>query len=1853
MAIENQSSTGATQNATQADQPQATDGEQSGGDGQLEKGTYEILRNRLHTHANSLKQRLAQLNTLRSEVFGSIPTELVSTQRITTEHNCVARDIASFGDSLLFGYNVHMGLKSETHLSDVFSIFLRDGDNLTRQPLTAIENKSFEGDFKELYKYYKGTRFSKFHVIGPHLYFVFQIGEDLKNVKSFKWLIEGDQLRYIDNRSDHEVKFPVQHEFKWTRTHRDLHRAGAHPHISIDDRVFVETVGGDLTIKIEDNTNDGAGIYSEPVSDADQTLDDAEIFYAILGNLILLRIKPFREDTYRYLVFNEKTSQAMRIDAIRDACVSLPEDHGLIFSNGYYLQTGLYKTFETGLTQLVFEKQLPSSNGEDYLYVFYNRKSGTYLLLSYNMISQTVATPTPCNGYSFFDDGKMLVFRSDANPQKHHALQIWQTPFVKEDLTTNGQTAGQTDSILYKIGNRDVVRAMSECNEILSLIDKDDSYSNLYVDLVKKTTDTMDTYFWLNKPETFHLDQTLAEIREVASTAIDEFEKVTRTRRETNSQLALIAKKAERTVAQTYKRRFQSIDDYVTVLASLRTLRGEVVSLQDLKYIDTAAVQKLEEQVKENTDKLSQRSVEFLLKEDSLAPYQSRVREQLATIEQLTKVTQAKTLHEDIDKTGKDLEMLIEIVSNLKINDATQRTRIIDNISSIYSQLNQTRAKLKGATKQLLGTEGKAEFHSQLKLLGQAVVNYLDVCDTPQRCDEYLTKMMVQLEELEGRFAEFDEFIVELAEKRDEIYAAFESKKLQLQEARNRRTIALLNAADRILGGVRSRVGQLKSIDQIHSYFAGDLMVEKIRDIVKELEKLEDSVKVDDIQSRLKTIREDAVRQLKDRQDLFVDGSNIIQLGKHKFTTNVQNLDLTTVFKDDQLYFHLTGTNYMQPVLESELHRDDETWSQEVISENRKVYRSEYLAKLIYDWISSEDSNLAHWFAMTEAEMNAAIQSFMAPRYQESYIKGVHDHDAAKILRVVLDKHQSLGVLRNPPQVRNLAMLFWLQEEWKLLDKKQVGFQLDGIKIVRQLFPSSQRNLALQGRLEQSISHFAEVSQLYNTSYATPAAIFLYDQMTTKGQFDFSADADHLLQGFKAYLQQKDGNERFLETVNSINHSTDRLEVVNQWLSAYLSQDSTLKKRILSHYVATDFIADATAQLESVTHPHDGVAEATEASVATQTDSENADQNDNSQTDASVNDESELTDGLLHWTIQEAALVFLLGDQTHSPHACQPIQIIDRLLGNHRLIENSRYRFDFYDFCDRLLIFQHQTVPKYQTYVAQKKSLLDRKRKELKLEQFQPKVLTSFVRNRLINEIYLPLIGNNLAKQMGAVGDQKRTDLMGLLLLVSPPGYGKTTLMEYLANRLGITFMKINGPAIGHHVTSLDPMEAPNASARQEVEKLNLALEMGDNVMIYLDDIQHCNPEFLQKFISLCDGQRKIEGVFAGETRTYDLRGKKVCVVMAGNPYTESGEKFQIPDMLSNRADTYNLGDVIGGSADAFEMSYLENCLTSNATLSLLQSRSQKDVYAIIEMATSEKGTNVSLEGSYSTGQINEMVDVMRKLIFVRNVLLKVNALYIESAAQADEYRTEPSFKLQGSYRDMNKIAERIVPVMNQKELEELIASHFENQAQTLTSAAEANLLKFKELINRMTAQQQQRWNDIKHAYKRNLVLGAAGQSDDKASQIIAQLSLFSEGLYEIRSALAQGASQLIESANDPQRFAMQDLTIQQIGGAVQQLVQFNQALDEIKDVLNRQAEATAQEAAKPTKIHVSNKVPATFMKVITGQFQVLQTWMEPILAIAENLEGGKQLKRAAKATQAHYQKIMDATDKDLTEDED
>lgn len=1736
---------------------------------QLERSTYEIIRNRLETHAGELRKRLEQLNDLRRDVFGSIPTELKGTERINTANNCVARDIVSIGNRLLFGYNVYIGLRTETRMEDVFSVYHCEGEHFVQESLDLLSDPNFEHDFKQLYKYYKDTSFHKFQVIGPYLYLVFQVGKTTSDIKGFKFLIEEGSLKYVDNRSDHEIKFPRQHGFEWKRTHRDLHRSGQHPHISIEDRIFVETVGGDLTVKVEDNTDDGLGIYREPVDDADQTLDDAEIFYATVGNLILLKIRPFKEDQYRYLVYNEKTQRVTRMDAIEQACVLLPEDHGLIFSNGFYLQSGDHKTFESGHRGLTFEKRIAAANGEDYLYVFYHRNTGHYILLSYNMIEQQVQTPQICNGFSLFDDGRQICFRSDENPVKHHALQVWQTPFVGNNITTEAKT----DSYLYKIGNREVVRAMAECSELINLIHKDDSYAGLYDDLVKKSGDIVDSYFWLGNSETFNLNETVSDVKAAATSAVDEFDKVIRVRQNTREQFDSTTTEAEKAISDANVRPYRQIDDFVHSLAQLRTTRGAVITLKELKYVDVAAVDQLEERIIDQTESLSQKCVSFLLRENSLKPYVDRVGSQQTAIEALTTVAQAKKLGDEITAGSGELEMLIDIVSNLKIDDATKRTQIIDNISTIYANLNKTRAQLKKKSQALMSVEGAAEFNSQLKLLSQAIVNYLDVCDSPQKCDEYLTKMMVQVEELEGRFSEFDEFIVQLAEKREEIYAAFDNKKLQLNEARNRRATALMSSADRILSGIQSRMSGFETVEEINSYFAADLMIEKVRDIVEQLGELDESVKVDDVQSRLKTVREDAVRQLRDKKELYVDGQNIIQFGEHKFSVNTQVLDLTTVLKDGDTWFHLSGTNYFEKVDDEVFETSRDVWDQAIVSENREVYRAEYLAFLILQQSMTHEPSIKDLAEYDEKQLTEHVQSFMAPRYAEGYVKGVHDHDAGIILRNLCKLTKKLDLLKHSATARVLANVFWNQLE--TTTKNNLSTKMKSLAEAQHLFGTINGRANYITQIESLIAAFVESSGFSEPRYAAPAAECLFDQLVIAKTFVVSSGATRLVAEFEKYIKREDQKGTLAQNLKSKTLSgVDRYQIVNDWIRSFLSH----KKLEFSDDV-----------------------------------------------------------------INEAAAIF--ADHTRGKLKvieADPVVSVEGLLGDHPQIESKNYELNYNQFMDRLRIFENETVPRYNNFVHLKKDLIDRRRNELRLEEFKPRVLTSFVRNKLINDVYLPMVGANLAKQMGVVGEDKRTDLMGLLLLISPPGYGKTTLMEYIANRLGITFVKINGPAIGHRVASLDPDEAPNASAREEVEKLNLALEMGDNVMIYLDDIQHCNPEFLQKFISLCDATRRIEGVFRGRTRTYDLRGRKVCVVMAGNPYTESGEKFQIPDMLANRADTYNLGDVIGDSLEAFELSYLENCLTSNSTLAKLNSRSRQDIYAIIDMAEHPDAPPKSLEGNYSIEEINEFVGVMRKLLVVRDVILRVNREYIDSAAQADDYRTEPAFKLQGSYRDMNKIAERIVPIMNDDELQVLIMSHYENQAQTLTTGAEANLLKFRKMIDQMDDEQEARWENICRTYKRNQVLGAAG-GDDQLSQIIAQMTTFSDGLHGISSTLDKGMKTMLSKDEDESE-SLQAVTLREIARVVGELAKFNETLESIKSSYEQHGETIANlpRHLSEHKIEVVNKVPNVILNVLRNQFRVLQTWMEPILKLAENNPDAESFVKASKATEANYKRLMD-----------
>lgn len=1612
----------------------------------LEQGTYEIIQNRLNKHGADLQARLAHLNAVRKEVFGTVETQLLATERITTQNKCIPRDMVSVGDRFIFGYNVHIGLRTETHINDVFSVYAYDDHAFHAKDNSLINSDKFLADFSELYKYYKDTQFTKFAELGPYLYMVFQIGKGANDIKSFKWKVLKEGLAYIDNRSDHEVVYPNQHEFTWKRTTRDMYREGMHPHISIEDLVFVETVKGDLTIKIEDNTEDGKGIYNEPVVQKEQTLDDAEIYYAIVGNLVFLKIKPYKEDAFRYIIYNSKIAEAVRVDEIGNSCVLLPDDHGVIFPKGFYLQTGEYKIFDLDIAPMQFQEMVASANGEDFLYIFSDLLSGTYALLVYNVIAQEVNMPTICHGYSLFPDGELCYFKGEDAPQNHHAVQIWQTPFE------SNSAPGKVDatSLIAKIGNKDLVRAMAECHEVLNLLSKEDSYANLYVDLVKKTTDIVDTYYWLKDTETHHLSEPLIEIKASASLAIDEFDKVVKIKKSTLEEQSNFSIKFNDLMTDIKTSRKEHIDEFVQLIAHLRVARGEVISLNDLRYVDVGLIKEYEEELANQNEKVSSQCVAFLLKEDSLHFYHDKIDDFNHSIENVQKVIEVSGLEEDVLKTSKELEMLIEVVSDLKIEDATQTTKIINNISEIYSRFNQITAVLKRKRKELQLVEGEAVFHSQLRLISQGVVNYLDISDTTQKCEEYLTKLLIQLEELEGKFSDFEEYLKKISEKREEIYNAFESRKVYLTEKLNKKTARLQSSADRIISGVSSRLAALDSVTAINGYMASDLMVDKLRNIIEELIEIGDTVKSDDIQSKLKSTKEEAVRQLRDKTELYT-GEGIINFGKHQFSVNNQNLDLSIVPRNNAMYFHITGTNFFEEIEKEEFLATRNVWNQVMVSENEHVYRAEYLAWLVFEELRNPPYIVSDVITWSDEKLVAFVVTYMAPRYEEGYVKGVHDRDALVILKELLQMSHCGGVLKFAPKVRVCAAFYWelyLTEETRSL----INHQIKAVGSIIEAFPNTRVFDDLIQKLALEIESFIALEGLFTKVDALEVSRYLFIELATNNTFSSSKNAVDLCNDFNTYLNTNQLSKTFKTSLGNLSKSAAKFSIVKSWLKAYSETHTG---------VSSDLINEASILL--------------------------------------------VTQSIHKNQIVDTTLV----------------KSVTGLNGTHQRVVGQELQIDYKEFTERLQQFLRVDIPAFIQFNDLKKKYIETYKEDLKLGELKPRVMSSFVRNKLINSVYLPIIGDNLAKQIGTAGENKRTDLMGMLLLISPPGYGKTTLMEYIASRLGVIFLKINGPSLGHETTSLDPEQAPNAGAREEIQKLNLGFEMGDNVMIYLDDIQHCHPEFLQKFISLSDGQRKIEGVYKGRSKTYDLRGKKVCVVMAGNPYTESGDKFKIPDMLANRADIYNLGDIIGDTSDAFESSYIENCLTSNATLGKLAGKSQKDLYTLIKMAETGSRDGLDFESNHAVDEINDYVSVLKKLFVVRDVILKVNMQYIKSAAMEDQYRVEPSFKLQGSYRNMNKIAEKIIPIMNDAELKTILLSAYESESQTLTTSAEANLLKFKEMVGWITEEEQKRWEEIKTKFQRNQKMQGFGENQNQMTMILSQIESVSDGLKGIKDVLS------------------------------------------------------------------------------------------------------------------------------------
>jgi hypothetical protein len=299
--------------------------------------------------------------------------------------------------------------------------------------------------------------------------------------------------------------------------------------------------------------------------------------------------------------------------------------------------------------------------------------------------------------------------------------------------------------------------------------------------------------------------------------------------------------------------------------------------------------------------------------------------------------------------------------------------------------VNQARAALKQRIRELRGSEAVAEFASQNRLLDQGLANFLDLCTTPEKCDEYLNRLMVQIEELEARFSDFDEFVIALSEKRSAVAGAFEARKIELNETRNRKAQALFTASERILGGIKHRAERLTSLDEINGYFASDLMVEKVREQVAQLLELGDNIKAEDLQSRLKTSAKKRCASSRTGRSSSA-AARISSARAAPVSHQHAGTRSTVVQRGGGMSLHLTGTNFFEPVEDEAFLATQPVWSLEVVSETPEVYRAEYLAYKLLAQLQS-DGRLEAAAKWSDAERLTAVRDFMSPRYAEGYVK--------------------------------------------------------------------------------------------------------------------------------------------------------------------------------------------------------------------------------------------------------------------------------------------------------------------------------------------------------------------------------------------------------------------------------------------------------------------------------------------------------------------------------------------------------------------------------------------------------------------------------------------------------------------------------------------------------------------------------------------------------------------------------------------------------------------------------------------------------------------------------------------------
>ena len=248
------------------------------------------------------------------------------------------------------------------------------------------------------------------------------------------------------------------------------------------------------------------------------------------------------------------------------------------------------------------ERVVRSPNGEDTLYVYFRWDDGQYVLMPYNAIKKEMAVPIRTNGMSPLSGRPAPgVPRGDGSdsrapdPGVAHAVPERRVRGQRSHRRIVPRQGGQPGS-----GARRERRACPSA----ALGHMAEPSRRLYESLLRELSRFVDAYYWLGHAETGDLLSVVTDGPQDRRSRSSTSSK--RPRRFALRSGEALAEAEHRRSTRRWKRCASRpsaiVDTYLLTLSTLRTARGGLVQLREMRSIDLAKVDALDARVREAFD---------------------------------------------------------------------------------------------------------------------------------------------------------------------------------------------------------------------------------------------------------------------------------------------------------------------------------------------------------------------------------------------------------------------------------------------------------------------------------------------------------------------------------------------------------------------------------------------------------------------------------------------------------------------------------------------------------------------------------------------------------------------------------------------------------------------------------------------------------------------------------------------------------------------------------------------------------------------------------------------------------------------------------------------------------------------------------------------------------------------------------------------------------------------------------------------------------------------------------------------------------------------------------------------------